>query len=64
MFVNVSISLSSGETASGSANEIAQQVLTAIGGDPSKDVVNVQINDTGSAGQIAPPPSPSEPPPA
>lgn len=68
MFVQVNVSLSNDETAPGSASDIAANVLSAIGGDPEKDVVNVQIIDMGSAGQTTPmlPPSPplpvSEPP--
>lgn len=53
MYVQVTISLTPEESASslpGNAAQIATLILEAIGGDENKDIVTVQLNDSGSAG--------------
>jgi len=68
MHVQVQIQLTHDEYASelaGNASELAVAVLKAIGGDDTKDVVNVSINDSGTAGTMpgmAPPPPPEPKP--
>jgi hypothetical protein len=64
MNINVQIQLGNNESASdlaGNATEIANKILEAVGGDPSKDIVSVQINDMGMAGNVPPPPGPMPP---
>src|SRR4249919_1274462 len=64
MNVNVQIQIGTNESSSdlsGNATEIAEKILVAVGGDPAKDMVNVQINDSGSAGSYATGPLPSPP---
>jgi len=57
MFVNVSISLADGDEAPTST---PTELLTALGGDPAKDSINVSV----SASHAPPPPElpPVEPP--
>ena len=62
MNVQVTISVGANDTGglSGTATEIAQKILVAVGGDETKDTVNVVINDSGSAGSYPTMASPPE----
>ena len=57
MNIMVSISLAPDETV---PTATPAEVLAALGGDPSKDSINVQV----SASHSPPPPEPATPPPA
>lgn len=64
MYINVQISLGPDEFAgdlSGNATELAEAILEAVGGDSTKDVVNVSISDSGSAGSVQMVPVPEAP---
>lgn len=53
MYVQVTINLNPDESSSGlpgNAAHLAELILAAIGGDEDKDVVTVQLNDSGMAG--------------
>jgi len=53
--INVQIQLGVNEYAAdlaGNSTELAQKILTAVGGDEEKDMVSVQINDSGQAGSM------------
>jgi hypothetical protein len=66
MQVSVSINLAFDESAadlSGNATELAEKILVAIGGDASKDIVGVNIFDSGSVGTTPSLPPIPEPPP-
>jgi hypothetical protein len=41
---------------------LAETVLTALGGDPEKDVVQVSISASATAGGVATPPTQMQPP--
>jgi hypothetical protein len=60
--MNVQVIITIGANDEGIADtpaEIAQKILTALGGDPEKDMANVAINASGSVGSLpAPPPLP------
>jgi hypothetical protein len=66
MFINASISLSQGEKAPGTPDECANKILLALGGDPEKDICNVTLTGSGTAGNsstlggttVMPPPPP------
>ena len=65
MNIQVTITLNSDEYASnltGNATEIAENVLTAAGGDPEKDTCQVSIQDVGTAGVAPTGPGPQRPP--
>lgn len=56
MYVTVTINLSGGDTPaaiSKSAEDLATEVLTMLGGDPEKDSCSVTLSSTGSI--MAPP---------
>ena len=59
MHINVQINLGLGEFAgdlSGNAEQLAENILSAIGGSPEKDIVNVVVHDSGSTGSVPTPP--------
>lgn len=60
--MNVNVTITIGADDEGIVDtpaEIAQKILDALGGDPEKDMANVAINASGSAGSLpAPPPLP------
>ena len=67
MFIQVTISIAEGDTNPGTPAECADKVLTALGGDATKDICNVSMSATGSAGNVPAPasipstPAPSDP---
>jgi len=63
MHIQANITLVEGDTLPGTPAECAAKILTALGGDDTKDICNVVMNSTGSAGNIpAPMPPPTSPP--
>jgi len=59
--INVQIQLGVNEYAAdlaGNSTELAQKILTAVGGDEEKDMVSVQISDSGQAGSMPGMPAP------
>ena len=61
MQINVNISLPAGESSSdlaGNSEELADAIMTAVGGDKTKDYCTVYISDAGNVGvdPINPPP--------
>lgn len=63
MNINISIQLAEGDTLGKSSDEVANDVLSAVGGNPEKDFCTVSIMqpmDMGTAGtQAIPPPPPA-----
>jgi hypothetical protein len=57
MMVACSITMQEGDTATINVATIAEQVLTALGGDPAKDTCSVSVSSTSAP----PPPPPPEP---
>ena len=62
MNVSVSINLGADDPEDPNADEVAQQILELLGGDPDKDTCFVNIGKTAQVGAFAPGPVPPPPP--
>lgn len=61
MNINVQINLTPDETLGMNSDDAAAAVISALGGDDTKDMCRVQISQMGSAGSV--PVAPTIPPP-
>lgn len=57
MFVQVAINIQPDDDWEFSPDEAAEAILTALNGNAEKDIVQVNVNGTGRAGVVPPPPS-------